>query len=253
MNDDIQKYLLVSDSNEISSQYDSKKLSESTLVKIVQDNLFGKELGIITNYLTNSQYNNNKSNLERTKNQLVEEFNSLSRMNVTRKFQVVDGQVILIHKDSIPQNINVEDYIRTYWEIPTNYRLQRLDGCMLRGVTYQSKIGKTLNTLNSGDYSASLENDNLPPHMHQSSITSGAKLESIKTGKNKTELSTSNPQYDMFRNDSISTGLQRNEVDGVVDQFKGEEIGQIQGNSATHNNLPNYSEFYAYAVLSNNI
>lgn len=50
------------------------------------------------------------------------------------------------------------------------------------------------------------------------------------------------------------TGLDKNELDGVVDQFLVEEEG-IDVSSASgspvvmHNNLPNYREFYMFLVL----
>ena len=57
----------------------------------------------------------------------------------------------------------------------------------------------------------------------------------------------------MFNNDRM-TGLDKNELDGVVDQFLVEEEG-IDVSSASgspvvmHNNLPNYREFYMFLVL----
>ena len=58
LDDTHQEYMLVSDSNEIGGQYDSKKVDYSELVELAQDNLFNKHLGIISTYLTNIQYNN---------------------------------------------------------------------------------------------------------------------------------------------------------------------------------------------------
>ena len=50
------KYLLVSDSNEMGNQYDSKKLSQEDLIDLAQDNLFKKTLNIMSRYLTISQF-----------------------------------------------------------------------------------------------------------------------------------------------------------------------------------------------------
>lgn len=50
------KYLLVSDSNEVGNQYNSKKLSQADLVDLAQDNLFKKTLDIMSRYLTISQF-----------------------------------------------------------------------------------------------------------------------------------------------------------------------------------------------------
>ena len=46
------KYMLVSDSNESSSQFDTKKLSWRNLVEMAQNNLFKQHLDIMDNYLT---------------------------------------------------------------------------------------------------------------------------------------------------------------------------------------------------------
>ena len=50
------KCLLVSDSNEIGEQYDSKYLKQEELTRLAQENMFKKHLGIMQSYLTNSQY-----------------------------------------------------------------------------------------------------------------------------------------------------------------------------------------------------
>lgn len=49
------KYMLVSDSNESSSQFDTKKLSWRNLVEMAQNNLFKQHLDIMDNYLTKNQ------------------------------------------------------------------------------------------------------------------------------------------------------------------------------------------------------
>lgn len=54
------KYLLVSDSNEIGGQYDSKKLKHSELIDLMQDNLYRKKLDIMQQYLTVDQFNTYK-------------------------------------------------------------------------------------------------------------------------------------------------------------------------------------------------
>ena len=48
------KFLLVSDSNEVSSQWDSKRLSLSELTKMAQDILFKTQFGYMSEYLTRS-------------------------------------------------------------------------------------------------------------------------------------------------------------------------------------------------------
>ena len=49
-------FLLVSDSNEVGEQYDSKKLKQSELVELAQENLFKKVMDIMSLYMTDSQY-----------------------------------------------------------------------------------------------------------------------------------------------------------------------------------------------------
>ena len=53
---DNKEYFLVSDSNEINSQLDSKKMDWDELRNLAESNLFKKHLGILDNYLTVSQY-----------------------------------------------------------------------------------------------------------------------------------------------------------------------------------------------------
>ena len=47
--------LLVSDSNEVSSQYDSKRMQFNTLVELAQDTLFKRNAGM-AKYLTHTQF-----------------------------------------------------------------------------------------------------------------------------------------------------------------------------------------------------
>ena len=47
--------MLVSDSNEVSKQLDSKQLGYGTLVEMAEDNLLGKHLDM-SKYLTRNQY-----------------------------------------------------------------------------------------------------------------------------------------------------------------------------------------------------
>lgn len=62
-------------------------------------------------------------------------------------------------------------------------------------------------------------------------------------------------RYDMFYNDSIDTGLAKNELDGTADEFtvqsqgSDEMIGDV--NVATHNNLPNYHKCFVFEVRLN--
>ena len=70
------KYLLVSDSNEVSDQLDSKKLSYDDLVKMAQDNLFKRHFDM-TRYLTKTQYDTYYTNLNNKLNEVVNRWNIL--------------------------------------------------------------------------------------------------------------------------------------------------------------------------------
>ena len=53
----------------------------------------------------------------------------------------------------------------------------------------------------------------------------------------------------MFYNESFSTGLDRNELDGVVDEFNVQLSGNATDeNTLYHNNMPVHDRFYAFAI-----
>ena len=62
------KYLLVSDSNEVSDQFDSKKLQQSELSHLAEENLYKKYLGIKNEedrlYVTAAAYNAGSGHLQ---------------------------------------------------------------------------------------------------------------------------------------------------------------------------------------------
>ena len=84
--------MLVSDSNEIGNQLESKKLAYDTLVELAEDNLFKKYLDM-TKYLTINQYDAYKGILEDRYNSLSALFRTLPTpiANYQPKFRVVDG------------------------------------------------------------------------------------------------------------------------------------------------------------------
>ena len=84
--------MLVSDSNEIGNQLESKKLAYDTLVELAEDNLFKKYLDM-TKYLTINQYDAYKGMLEDRYNSLSALFRTLPTpiANYQPKFRVVDG------------------------------------------------------------------------------------------------------------------------------------------------------------------
>lgn len=52
----------------------------------------------------------------------------------------------------------------------------------------------------------------------------------------------------MFYNDSFSTGVDDNEMKGVVDEFFVKDSGK---NMVSHNNMPLYDQFYAFVIRKN--
>ena len=90
---------------------------------------------------------------------------------------------------------------------------------MLRGMTNvdmtrQDEIKK------SGNSNVSLNSNNLPPHMHHSGVTKGANIQCMYENQEvKTKFLNTGTTYDMFYNDSFSTGMIKNELDGTVDGF----------------------------------
>ena len=94
-----------------------------------------------------------------------------------------------------------------------------------------------------------LSESNVPSHMHNSSITSGSGIQSskgvVKSSENGNESYGS--QYDMFYDESMSAGLDQNELNGTIDQFKVQENGK---DAVFHNNIPSCQLFYAFEVKS---
>ena len=68
--------------------------------------------------------------------------------------------------------------------------------------------------------------ENIPPHMHHSSITTGAKMQNAKAKPGSTTFAVKGGTvYDIFYNDSIPTGLRKNELDGCFDEFTPQSAG----------------------------
>lgn len=120
---------------------------------------------------------------------------------------------------------------------------------MIRGVTeydknsYDVKLGEKQNVY--------LTEDNLPNHMHHDGITNGG----IDSAYGK-EIANGNGEvlnslkYDLFYNDGFSTGLKKDELQGVVHQFNPQPVGINE--TITHNNLPKYDNYYAFALRRKN-
>lgn len=66
------------------------------------------------------------------------------------KFRVVDGQVILLDKDTLDEynkrngtSISALDYITQFWDITSEYQVNEIRNCMLCGVTVPVEDEKT--------------------------------------------------------------------------------------------------------------
>ena len=84
-------YLLVSDSNEMGEQFDSKKLEYAELVELAQDALFNKHVPILSQYLTVNQYNTYKNILDQRKKILDTVWSLYKDERQSSKLKVVDG------------------------------------------------------------------------------------------------------------------------------------------------------------------
>ena len=93
--------------------------------------------------------------------------------------------------------------------------------------------------------------ENMPPHMHHSGITTGASMSSMQGREITSPTNVNNrssTRYDMFRNDSFSTGLSDNEMNGVWPEFQVHEVGDVK---VQHENMPKYESYYAFIISKN--
>jgi hypothetical protein len=257
MAEDTEEYFLVSDSNEINSQLDSKKMSWDNLARLAESNLFKKHLGTLDKYLTNSQYGLYKSMLDETMNEIGLP-SDLPDVNTWRgKFKAVDGQIIVLYKNDIPSNMAPVDYLKAHWDIPLDATIIQWKNCMLRGITYTTPNDNNNPIKRDSNQIVKLKEVNVPPHMHHSEVTSGSSVQSLcqvnsSTDSKAQDLST---RYDMFYNDSLDTGLaeDKNELDGIGDSFDVEETGsnEVSENSKpvlSHNNMPVMHNCYVFEI-----
>lgn len=91
---------------------------------------------------------------------------------------------------------------------------------MLRGVT-QIDPANGDKTKRDGNLKVGLTDDNMPIHMHNSGVTTGGSISCMheNNGENVGYIQ-GETVYDMFYNDSFSTGVDFNEFQGTVDDFK---------------------------------
>ena len=127
--------MLVSDSDEVRDQLDSKKLEYPTLVDLAEDNLFRKHLDM-SRYLTYNQFGIYSGMLNDKYNELNAIGAAFSGYSTHKpRFRVVDGQVILVEVDALnSQNLSPEEYVRSKWDITSEYQLLPIPNCMLRGM-----------------------------------------------------------------------------------------------------------------------
>ena len=125
-----QKCLLVSDSNEIQTQMDSKRLPYDTLVGLAQTNLFNSYVDL-SSYITVNQF---QIYAQRLKKRISDVEARIPSGAPNPKLRVVDGQVILLHAADVPSGTSPQDYIRAQWDVTPEFQLQQISNCMLRGV-----------------------------------------------------------------------------------------------------------------------
>ena len=262
--------MLVSDSNEVSKQLDSKQLPYDTLASLAEDNLFTKYLDM-SKYLTKNQYEVYKGMLEDKINALEALKSTLedlifdpggdTMVNYKPRLRLVEGQVILVEASRIPEDTTPREYVERYWDVTSDYQLLPIPDCMLRGMlgtTSEPRPGQGINLVadKQGNEEVNLRPENVPPHMHHSSVTTGVGFTTMTNDAGDSTDSyfiKGNTVYDMFYNDSIAIGLSKNELDGTVDKFKVSPAGKNEGTSDTgtmmsHDNMPKYQSFYGFVV-----
>lgn len=216
---------------------DSKKLPYTTLAEMAQDELFRRYLDM-DKYLTVSEYTIKKDELEKMRGEL--RVPSLA----TPKLRVVEGQVLLIKSDQVPSNTSPMDYALGQWYVPSEFQLTPIPDGMLRGVLLISS-NDPLTVLYPNNRTVNLTQENMPTHMHHSAVTTGSDFVSLGKATGKSYAKKGNYTYDMFHSDSLDTGLDKNELDGTVDEFEVEETGE---ETVAHNNIPPYTAFYGFVV-----
>lgn len=261
------KYLLVSDSNETINQLDSKKLSQADLVLMAQDNLFKKHLGIMGRYLTINQYNTYVDILETNLKLYGDLFGKLEDQTPEGKYRVVDGQVILIDVSQMDEynkwrtrqqkpQLTPLEYLNDRWNITTDFWVEQVKDCSFRGMTEV----KNATIQRKSNQKVMLTDENLPPHMHHSGITQQAKIGSMTTATGSVKRFDKEVRYDMFYNDQFengsAVGVDKNEMDGVVDEFEVKQFGEnlaLDGEEpgVYHDNIPACRKYYAFIIHKN--
>ena len=257
-----EKCLLVSDSREIGSQYDSKRLPQENLVEIARGELYKKCLDM-GRYLAKVKYETYTSILEGKLESLKDLKSQLPETRTSKKLKVVDGQVILVDKARFDEFNNIGttrqtilEYLNTYWDIPASFTVTQVTNCMLRGVPFiEEQVDSSGSIIVNAPTNEQvlLKDENMPPHMHHSAVMTGAGVQSMEMASGDSIYESGKTRYDIFQNDSLTTGLDKNELEGVVDTFTPQEFGANAaaygtGMNILHDNLPNYTECYVFVV-----
>ena len=241
------KCLLVSDSREVGDQYDSKRLPQENLVEMAQEALYKTCLDM-GRYLARVKFDTYKQILEGKLEALKNLKLSLPVATRSAKLKVVEGQVIFVDKerfDAIQPSMPIEDYIKSYWNVPVTFTLERVSGCALRGVTGDVADWMVKRPTNCA---VELADENMPPHMHHSAIEVGSGSQSLGCADSEQGSSSDNKvRYDIFLNGSRQTGLTDSGMDGVGDlQFQPRSIGE--NGTVLHDNMPAFTKFYVFVV-----
>ena len=102
---------------------------------------------------------------------------SEEQVNVAQpKMMAVEGQVILLRASEVPEGVSPRDHVLSNWSIASEFQLLPIPNCMLRGVTF--KTVDDLVVQRGENEQVKLVEDNMPPHMHHSAITTGADIQS---------------------------------------------------------------------------
>ena len=145
------------------------------------------------------------------------------------KFRPVDGQVIFLHAGETDKaidklasggstKISPMEYFKMNWDITSEYSVEQIHDCMLRSVTERDKVNGD-KTKKEGNLKVGLVEQNIPTHMHNSGITTGGNVDSMRSNNESAGYVQGETAYDMFYNDSFSTGMDDNEIEGTVDEF----------------------------------
>ena len=175
------------------------------------------------------------------------------------KLRVANGQVILLEARSIPPKKSPLQLIYDNWDITSEYQVLPIPDCMLRGMlelAESAELGAGINLVadKQGNEEVTLKSENVPPHMHHSSVTTGQGFTTMtRDPSNNSYYIKGNTTYDMFYNDSLDVGLSKNELDGTIDGFSVDGQGRNDGGDVgnpvmSHDNMPKYQAFYGFVV-----